>query len=240
MRFETRFTRDFIKRSLPAGAQRVLEIGCGPGELAASLLQDGLSVVAIDTDTDCVGAAQLLGVDARTATWPDFQDGQFDAVLFTRSLHHIHPLDQAVERAADSLVIGGRLIVEDFAFEATDEKTLHWFGQVIDRLDRAGVLTEGDDFVNAVRSKSGTLKAWRETHDWDLHTAAAILAEIRKLFGTVQCEEAPYYFRYLYRVSMPTADREKILRQLAEEEAELMARGSISALGRRFVAERAK
>src|SRR6266487_1128416 len=48
----------------------------------------------------------------------------------------------------------------------------------------------------AVRSKTETLKAWRENHESDLHTAATILAEMRKVFGEVRCEEVPYYFRY--------------------------------------------
>jgi SAM-dependent methyltransferase len=99
MEFEVRFTSDFIKRSLPTGARCILEVGCGSGELAASLLQTGLAVVAIDTDGDFVGAARRLGVDARVATWPDFEEGQFDAILFTRSLHHIHPLEKAVRQA---------------------------------------------------------------------------------------------------------------------------------------------
>jgi len=238
MKFETQITRDFIKRSLPAGARRVLEIGCGSGDLAASLVQDGVSLIAIDNDAGLIAAAQRLGVDARIATWPAFEDGQFDAVLFTRSVHHIHPLDKAMQRAADSLIIGGRLIVEDFAYETADEKTLQWFGQVLDRLDCAGLLIKADDFLSAVRSKTETLKAWRENHESDLHTAATILAEIRKVFGEVRCEEVPYYFRYLSRAGFPTAHRDKILRDLAEEEAGLIAKGTILALWRRFVAER--
>jgi SAM-dependent methyltransferase len=85
MKFETKFTRDFIQRSFPAGARRVLEIGCGSGELAASLLQDRVWLVAIDNDADLIAAAQGLGVDARIAAWPNFENGQFDAVLFTRN-----------------------------------------------------------------------------------------------------------------------------------------------------------
>jgi SAM-dependent methyltransferase len=240
MRFETQFTQAFIRRSLPESARRVLEIGCGSGELAASLLRDGVSLIAIDNDIDSIAAAQESGVDARIATWPDFADAPFDAVLFTRSLHHIHPLGEAVQRAADTLVIGGRLIVEDFGYETTDENTLHWFGEVIDRLDHAGVLINGDDFLSAVRSKTETLKAWRENHEANLHTAAAILAEIRRVFGEVRSEEVPYYFRYLAPAIVPTADRDKILQDLAEEEAGLIATGTFLALGRRFLAERSK
>jgi SAM-dependent methyltransferase len=240
MKFETRFTRDFIKRSLPAGARRVLEIGCGSGELAASLLQDGVSLIAIDNDADSIAAAQRLGVDARIAAWPDFDDGQFDAVLFTRSLHHMHPLDKAVQQAADNLVIGGRLIVEDFAYETADEKTLQWFADVIDRLDGAALLVKGDDFLSALRSRTEMVKLWRENHESGLHSAANVFAEIRRVFGETQCEEAPYYFRYLSQAIVPTADHDKILQNLAEQEAGLITRGTILALGRRFVAGRNK
>jgi SAM-dependent methyltransferase len=240
MKFETQFTRDFIKRSLPAGARRVLEIGCGSGELAASLLQDGVSLIAIDNDADFIAAARGLGVDARIAAWPDFEGGLFDAVLFTRSLHHMHPLDKAVQRAADTLVIGGRLIVEDFAYETADEKTLQWFANVIDQLDGADLLVKGDDFLSTLRSRNETLKIWRENHESGLHTAAKVFAEIRRVFGETQCEEAAYYFRYLSRAIVPNADRDKVLQDLAEQETELIARGTILALGRRFVAERWK
>ncbi len=72
MKFETQFTWDFIKRSLPAGARRVLEIGCGSGELAASLLQDGVSLIAIDTDPDLIAAARGLGVLRTGNSMPSF------------------------------------------------------------------------------------------------------------------------------------------------------------------------
>jgi len=138
MQFETRYTYDFVRRFLPHGCRRILEIGCGVGELAARLSKDGYAVIAIDSDRDSIAAARRLGVNAHVATWPDFDQGQFDAVLFTRSLHHIHPLDESVRHAADCLANGGRIIVEDFAYESADEKTLRWFKSAIHLLEAGG------------------------------------------------------------------------------------------------------
>jgi len=237
MGFETDFTREFVRRSLPVGARRVLEVGCGSGVLAASLSLDGLTMVAIDSHFDSILAAQRLGLDARVATWPDFDGGRFDAVLFTRSLHHIHPLDQAVLRAAQSLLENGRMIVEDFAYESIDEKTLRWFVSVIDALERAGSVAGNDEFLNALRIQTESLTAWRENHERDLHPAANIFARMTEVFDHVTHETAPYFFRYLAKVTIPIAKRDMILREVAEWEAALISEGTIVALGRRFVAE---
>src|SRR5690348_9242678 len=172
MRFETRYTYDFVKRFLPDDCRRILEVGCGTGELAACLSRDGHDVVAIDVDPDSVAAARRVGVDSRVAKWPDFDDGRFDAVLFTRSLHHIHPLDRAVRHAADTLRESGRIIVEDFAHESADEKTLRWFVSTVRLLEATGSLAADDEFLQKVLSKTETLKAWRQNHEHELHTAA--------------------------------------------------------------------
>jgi SAM-dependent methyltransferase len=240
MRFETRYTYDFVKRFLPSECRRILEVGCGTGELAARLSKDGHTVVAIDSDPGSVAAARNLGVDVRVATWPDFDESRFDAVLFTRSLHHIHPLDHSVRHAAASLRDGGRLIVEDFAYESADEKTLRWFSSALRLLEATGSLAVSDEFLKTVLSKTATLKAWRENRESDLHTAAEIDAQLEKVFDRVIREKAAYYFRYTSSAISTAEKRNAILQAFAKQEEALSAEGSIVALGRRFVAERAR
>ena len=240
MHFETRHTYDFIKRCLPSARGRILEVGCGAGELAACLSEERYAVVAIDSDPDSIAAAQRLGVNARIATWPGFDNGQFDAVLFTRSLHHIHPLDESVERAAESLAGGGCIIVEDFAYESVDEKTLRWFRGAIHSLEAAGLLIPQarDEFLEKILSKTKTLNAWRQNHEHDLHTAAQIGAQLEKTFSRVIKENAPYYFRYIAGAIAPSDKRDAILQAFAGQEEMMAADGSIVPLGRRFVAVR--
>jgi SAM-dependent methyltransferase len=240
MRFETRYTYDFIKRFLSTECRRILEVGCGTGELAARLSKDGYTVVAIDSDSDCIAAARELGVDARVATWPDFSDAPFDAVLFARSLHHIHPLDRSIRHAADSLTDDGRIIVEDFAYESADEKTLRWFRSTIGLVRAAGLLVEGDELVGKTLSKAQTLEAWQKNHDHDLHTGAQIATELEKLFDCVVRENAAYYFRYIANAIIATEKTNAIVRAIVEQEETLAADGSIVALGRRFVAARVR
>jgi SAM-dependent methyltransferase len=238
MQFETRYTYDFVKRFLPSATGHILEVGCGAGELAACLDKEGYAVVAIDSDRDSVAAAQRLGVDARMAMWPDFNGGQFDAVLFTRSLHHIHPLDESVGRAAESLAEGGRIIVEDFAYDSVDEKTLHWFRSAIRLLEAAGLLIAADEFLEKVLSKTETLNAWRLNHEHELHTAADIGAQLEKIFRRLIKEDAPYYFRYIAAAMAPSEKRDAILQAFAEQEETLAADDWIVPMGRRFVASR--
>jgi SAM-dependent methyltransferase len=240
MRFDTRYTYDFVKRFLPNDCGRILEVGCGRGELAACLSQDGHDVIAIDSDPEAVAVARRLGVDSRVAKWPDFDDGNFDAVLFTRSLHHIRPLDRAVLHAADTLREDGRIIVEDFAHESADEKTFRWFVSTVRLLQATGSLAEDDAFLQKVLSKTETLTAWRQNHEDELHTAAEISAQLEKTSRSVIRESAACYFRYIASAITRREKNDAILQAFAEQEQMLSTEGAITALGRRFVIARAR
>ncbi|MGK0299216.1 MAG: 2-polyprenyl-3-methyl-5-hydroxy-6-metoxy-1,4-benzoquinol methylase, partial [Planctomycetota bacterium] len=109
---------------------RILEVGSGQGHLAAALAGAGHQVVAMDSDEEAVAATRYKGVDARVGTFPDelpeHDEGPFDVVLFTRSLHHLEELDAACAAAFSLLSPTGVVLVEDWAWNIIDDRTAAW------------------------------------------------------------------------------------------------------------------
>jgi SAM-dependent methyltransferase len=93
--------------------RRVLEVGCGWGELARWIARDtGADVVAVDLSPRMVELALEGGVDARVADVQrlPFADGEFDAAVAAWMLYHVPDLDCAVAELARVLRPGGRLV----------------------------------------------------------------------------------------------------------------------------------
>ena len=91
----TNETVAFVTPHLRPGC-RILEVGAGRGEVARRLRAAGHSVTAIDSSADAVRAAADDGIEVTHADFMEFQADPFDAVVFTRSLHHLNPLQPNV------------------------------------------------------------------------------------------------------------------------------------------------
>lgn len=99
-----------VRAAAPA---RLLEVGCGWGELAEWLAVDtGAAVVAIDSSPRMVELAQERGVDARLADVQalPFADGEFDCVVAAWMLYHVPDLDGGIAELARVLRPGGTLV----------------------------------------------------------------------------------------------------------------------------------
>src|SRR5581483_142412 len=97
---------------LSGSPRRVLEVGCGWGELAARLGREpGIEVVAVDLSPRMVELARARGVDARVADVQSlpFADGRFDCVTANWMLYHVPDLDRGLAEIARVLAPGGRL-----------------------------------------------------------------------------------------------------------------------------------
>ena len=107
-----------VLRALPAGGERVLEVGCGAGELTRALARRAARVVALDLSpamlararANCAGlAVELVCADFLRAP---LAPRSFDAVVSVATLHHL-PMEAALARMGELLRPGGRLLVLD-------------------------------------------------------------------------------------------------------------------------------
>jgi SAM-dependent methyltransferase len=233
----TRETLAFVSANVPAGAS-VLEAGCGAGHLARALLEAGYRVLALDSDAAEVAQARGRGVDARCIEWPDFHEGPFDAIAFTRSLHHMNPLDEAVRRAHELLRPDGVLIVEDFAFVETSGATIDWFAALLNRPEVRALLepTPGEMVAFLVEPGADPRKTWHGRHDHALHTWPAMSEAVGRRFAVGPPQIVPYLYRYLVRATPATPRAAAMVEAAFAEESRLGARREIDLIGRRLVA----
>jgi SAM-dependent methyltransferase len=113
--------RTFVLAHVPPPPARVLEIGCGRGDLAHELAGAGHDVTAIDPEAP-------EGLLFRRVTLEDFvEPGPFDAVVASRSLHHVPDLATAVDRIAALLRAGGVLVLNEFAKDRLEGPTAEWY-----------------------------------------------------------------------------------------------------------------
>jgi SAM-dependent methyltransferase len=103
-----------------------LDIGCGPGRIAAALLQRGISAVGIDSNEDAVRLARAAGAVARRCSvfgavfWP----GEWDTALLIDGNIGIGGGPVALlRRVGELLAPGGRVLVEVEGRSGATEQT---------------------------------------------------------------------------------------------------------------------
>ena len=174
---------EFVGEHLPPPPARVLEVGCGQGELTTSLSVAGYDVLGIDP-------LAPSGEHFRRLKLEDLEDSErFDAVVAGFSLHHIPDLHAAFDKIAGLLPPGGVLVVDEFGWDRLDDTTLDWlYGQ------RRALAAAGRGVVPASQDELGS--EWEAEH-LGLHGFAALREALATRFDERAFEWTPFLYRTL-------------------------------------------
>jgi SAM-dependent methyltransferase len=162
---------DFVRSQLGGTPSRVLEIGCGDGRAALALAASGHEITAIDPVAPDGPIFERVTLEEFVPADP------FDAVVASRSLHHVPDLRSAVDKIAQ---LAPLLIVEEFAWDRFDERTAAWYLAQLS---------------GPSKSVEQCLRGWEEEHA-GLHGYDTMRTELDRRFSESFFILRPNLYRY--------------------------------------------
>ena len=166
----------FVFDQLPPPPGRILEVGCGSeGGLVEQLAARGYDVLGVDPHAP----------EGERFVRKEFQelDGEWDAVVAGRVLHHVEPLGEGLDLLASFAPL---LVVDEFACDKIDAGAQDWYEGQHRLLRAAGAEPAGPP----------ALDEWRARHP-GLHPHDLLLRELRARYDERVLEWVPYLSRWL-------------------------------------------
>jgi len=113
--FVWQYGRDLLVLLNAQPGERILDVGCGTGQLTADIARFGAEVVGIDSSPDMIATARKnfphIRFDVADVTALTF-DNEFDVVVSNAALHWVRDQPSAIASIARALKPKGRLIFE--------------------------------------------------------------------------------------------------------------------------------
>jgi SAM-dependent methyltransferase len=236
-------TVSFLTEAL-RGRQRILEVGCGRGDVARRLGATGVAITAIDLelpDPSPSPNVTFLERDLLQVGGAPLDGAPFDAIVFTASLHHISPLTAAIDRAYRLLVPGGLFVADEFDLEAPSAPTLRWYYDAQDLLAAAELFPPDHVDPPTDLPAGDIVQRWRSahTHEPPLHTGVQMRRAVAEHFDLRDVRGTAYLYRHLTKHLPRDARGVAVAQHLYSSERRGIDDATLSAVGLRIMAVRA-
>ena len=113
--FVSEYGQDLVELLNPIQDERILDVGCGTGDLMSILDRLGVSVLGVDQSEPMIVKAKekypQLNFEVRDVLELGFKE-EFDAVFSNATLHWVKEPMVALEKMFESLKAGGRFVAE--------------------------------------------------------------------------------------------------------------------------------
>ncbi len=214
---------EFIRSELPPPPARVLEVGCGSGELALALSAGGWRVTAVDPrapDGEPFVRAAVEELDAA-------DHEPFDAAVAVLSLHHAGDTGTVLDKVRSLLRPGGVLVVDEFRKEHLEDRpTAAFFYYQQLSLFHAGRRGGGNGASGGHQPGEASFESWYarlSERRAGVHGERDVLAAREERFATRSVSYGPYLFRQGLDAEVEPLERK------------LIAEGGIRPTGLRWV-----
>ncbi|MGH3243583.1 MAG: class I SAM-dependent methyltransferase [Spirillospora sp.] len=190
---------EFVLGRLPDRPARVVEIGCGDGDLARAMARAGHDVTAVDPQAP-QDAAPMAGLEFRRCAFEDAEltGSAFDVAVASLSLHHVDDLGHVLDKMAGLLRDGGTVLVAEFGWDLIDEASARWYSAHLPAppyppeafLAAHGDRWRRDAAAGRRRPLAEYVAEWAA--DERMHPSSTLLRELRSRFGQRHLAWLPY------------------------------------------------
>ncbi len=113
--FVFQYGNSLVEWLQPQAGEKILDLGCGTGELTATLAQSGAQVTGLDSSASMIATARnnfpgMEFIEASAATFS--LPVQYNAIFSNAALHWMLDKEQVAARMYQHLQPGGRLVLE--------------------------------------------------------------------------------------------------------------------------------
>jgi trans-aconitate methyltransferase len=158
--FVSDYGADVLQWLAPKNDEHILDVGCGTGQLAAQIAENGAKVLGVDASENMIATANAnyhtLKFEVIDATQLTYNE-DFDAIFSNATFHWIDNQEALIKGLFRSLKIGGRLVAE-FGGKGNVQSIMDAVGIAAERLSLTTQLNKDFWFFPSISTYTGLLE----------------------------------------------------------------------------------